>query len=134
MLTAAHIHICPQRSKTKKENNINMNWCAFCVSSGEDVCCEACPNAVHKSCLQTSIDPNKDFIYEECKPGRLPLYGEVVWAKFNNFRRWPSITLPPTEIPQFCSEIFWKQRSRLTFKASCLHVQRGGRWLWTFNI
>lgn len=99
ILTAAHI-ICPRHAKKQKEAAINVNWCFICVSGGQVVCCETCPIAVHASCLQIPIDPDESYICEECESGRLPLYGEMVWAKFNNYRWWPSIILPPTEIPQ----------------------------------
>lgn len=31
--------------------------------------------------------------------GRLPLYGELVWAKLGGCRWWPSIIVPPFEVP-----------------------------------
>ncbi|XP_073818956.1 nuclear receptor binding SET domain protein [Musca autumnalis] len=98
ILTAAHI-ICPRHSNPKHDMTINVNWCFICVRGGQVVCCETCPTAVHAQCLKIPIDPNEGYICEECESGRMPLYGEMVWAKFTNFRWWPAIILPPTEIP-----------------------------------
>ncbi|KAI8130631.1 putative histone-lysine N-methyltransferase Mes-4 [Lucilia cuprina] len=99
ILTAAHI-ICPRHSSSKHDMTVNVNWCFICVGGGQVICCETCPTAVHAHCLKIPIDPNEGYICEECESGRMPLYGEMVWAKFNNFRWWPAIILPPTEIPK----------------------------------
>lgn len=99
ILTAAHI-ICPRHASLKHDMTLNVNWCFICVRGGQVVCCETCPTAVHAQCLKIPIDPNEGYICEECESGRMPLYGEMVWAKFTHFRWWPAIILPPTEIPQ----------------------------------
>ncbi|KAH8306400.1 hypothetical protein KR018_010414 [Drosophila ironensis] len=98
MLTATHI-ICPRHNIAKSDAHVNVLWCYICVKGGELVCCETCPIAVHAHCRNIPIKTNESYICEECESGRLPLYGEIVWAKFNNFRWWPAIILPPTEIP-----------------------------------
>ncbi|XP_030558991.1 probable histone-lysine N-methyltransferase Mes-4 [Drosophila novamexicana] len=98
MLTVTHL-ICPRHNIAKADANLNVLWCYICVRGGELVCCETCPIAVHAHCRNIPIKTNESYICEECESGRLPLYGEIVWAKFNNFRWWPSIILPPTEIP-----------------------------------
>nr|XP_014089798.2 probable histone-lysine N-methyltransferase Mes-4 [Bactrocera oleae] len=100
ILTAAHI-ICPRHSiSSKSDGHVNVSWCFICVGGGQVICCETCPTAVHAKCLNIPLDPSEGYICEECESGRLPLYGEMVWAKFNSFRWWPAIILPPTEIPQ----------------------------------
>ncbi|KAH8310316.1 hypothetical protein KR044_000720, partial [Drosophila immigrans] len=98
MLTVSHL-ICPRHNIAKSDANLNVLWCYICVRGGELLCCETCPIAVHAHCRNIPIKSNESYICEECESGRLPLYGEIVWAKFNNFRWWPSIILPPTEIP-----------------------------------
>ncbi|KAH8388408.1 hypothetical protein KR093_005776, partial [Drosophila rubida] len=98
MLTASYL-ICPRHNIAKSDANLNVLWCYICVRGGELVCCETCPIAVHAHCRNIPIKSNESYICEECESGRLPLYGEIVWAKFNNFRWWPAIILPPTEIP-----------------------------------
>lgn len=98
MLSASHI-VCPRHSITKSDAHLNVIWCYICVKGGELLCCETCPIAVHAHCRNIPIRKNESYICEECESGRMPLYGEIVWAKFNNFRWWPAIILPPTEIP-----------------------------------
>ncbi|KAH8277415.1 hypothetical protein KR026_010650 [Drosophila bipectinata] len=98
MLTATNI-ICPRHTIAKGDAHVNVLWCYICVKGGELVCCETCPIAVHAHCRNIPIKTNESYICEECESGRLPLYGEIIWAKFNNFRWWPAIILPPTEIP-----------------------------------
>ncbi|KAH8264092.1 hypothetical protein KR038_002625, partial [Drosophila bunnanda] len=99
MLTSTHI-ICPRHSIPKSDANLNVIWCCICVKGGELLCCETCPIAVHAHCRNIPIEKSENYICEECESGRMPLYGEIVWAKFNNFRWWPAIILPPTEIPR----------------------------------
>ncbi|XP_016036654.2 probable histone-lysine N-methyltransferase Mes-4 [Drosophila simulans] len=98
MLNATNI-ICPRHNIAKADAHVNVLWCYICVKGGELVCCETCPIAVHAHCRNIPIKTNENYICEECESGRLPLYGEIVWAKFNNFRWWPAIILPPTEVP-----------------------------------
>lgn len=99
IINASHI-ICPRHFLGKSDAHVNVNWCFICVNGGNVLCCETCPIAVHAACLNIPMDPDEGYICEECESGRLPLYGEMVWAKFNNFRWWPAIILPPTEVPQ----------------------------------
>lgn len=99
ILTTAHI-ICPRHTSSKHDMTVNVNWCFICVGGGQLMCCETCPTAVHAHCLKIPIAANEGYICEECESGRMPLYGEMVWAKFNSFRWWPAIILPPTEIPK----------------------------------
>ncbi|KAH8337236.1 hypothetical protein KR059_003790, partial [Drosophila kikkawai] len=99
MLTATHI-ICPRHSINKSDAHLNVIWCCICVKGGELLCCETCPIAVHAHCRNIPIEKSENYICEECESGRMPLYGEIVWAKFNNFRWWPAIILPPPEIPK----------------------------------
>ena len=98
ILTAAHI-ICPRHTSPNQDLIANVNWCFICVGGGQLVCCETCPTAVHAHCLKIPIAAHEGYICEECESGRMPLYGEMVWAKFTTFRWWPAIILPPTEIP-----------------------------------
>ncbi|XP_055903428.1 nuclear receptor binding SET domain protein isoform X2 [Eupeodes corollae] len=96
-LTPALI-ICPRHYKQPQDLLLNVNWCFICVAGGKLICCETCPTAVHAECLKIPV-ADEGYICEECETGRMPLYGEMVWAKFRNFRWWPSLILPPTEVP-----------------------------------
>lgn len=87
--------ICP-RHRANKRRPINANWCFLCTKGGSLICCETCPSAFHQECLKLQV-PDK-YICEECESGRLPLYGEIVWAKLGIHKWWPSIILPPSEV------------------------------------
>lgn len=95
ILTASQL-ICP-RHRVESRQPVNANWCFICTKGGELICCETCPTAFHADCLCVAL-PDR-YICEECETGRLPLYGECVWAKLAQCRWWPAVTVPPSEIP-----------------------------------
>ena len=35
----------------------------------------------------------------DCQSGRLPLYNDIVWAKWGAFRWWPALVLHPSNVP-----------------------------------
>lgn len=91
--------ICP-RHRVYKKKPVNANWCFFCGKTGELVCCETCPATYHNNCLQElNLDPGELYVCEYCESGRLPLYGEIVWAKYSFYKWWPAIIVPPWQIP-----------------------------------
>jgi PWWP domain/AWS domain len=47
-----------------------------------------------------------------CESGRMPLYNEIVWAKYSIHRWWPAIILPPPVVPEIMLK---KQRSAFEF-------------------
>lgn len=95
LLTARQI-ICP-RHRIEVRKPINSDWCFICAIGGKLVCCETCPMAFHAECL--GITPPDKYTCEECETGRMPLYGELVWAKIPKCRWWPSIIVPPWLVP-----------------------------------
>lgn len=91
--------ICP-RHRVYKKKPVNANWCFFCGKFGNLVCCETCPATYHYDCLlELKLDPGDRYICEFCESGRLPLYGEIVWAKYGFHKWWPAIIVPPWQIP-----------------------------------
>ncbi|XP_058813467.1 nuclear receptor binding SET domain protein [Topomyia yanbarensis] len=90
--------ICPKHSL--EVCSLNVTWCFLCCKGGSLICCETCPTAFHLECLKF-IPPEGKYICEECESGRMPLYNEVVWAKYFNFRFWPAFIVPPPVIPDF---------------------------------
>ncbi|XP_058458140.1 nuclear receptor binding SET domain protein-like [Malaya genurostris] len=90
--------ICPKHSLEKC--SLNVNWCFLCCKGGSLICCETCPTAFHLECLKF-IPPEGKYICEECESGRMPLYNEVVWAKYSHFRFWPALIVPPPMVPEF---------------------------------
>nr|XP_029730196.1 LOW QUALITY PROTEIN: probable histone-lysine N-methyltransferase Mes-4 [Aedes albopictus] len=89
--------ICPKH--TLEQCSINVNWCFLCCQGGSLICCETCPTAFHLECLKFT-PPEGRYICEECESGRMPLYNEVVWAKYGAYRFWPAITVPPPMVPE----------------------------------
>lgn len=85
---------------------LNVNWCFICAQGGSLLCCDQCPSAFHLDCLklnaskQTELEQEQErFLCEECELGRFPLYGELVWAKFGNYRWWPSVVVSEGQVP-----------------------------------
>ncbi|KAL7062243.1 hypothetical protein AAHC03_01531 [Spirometra sp. Aus1] len=62
----------------------NVSWCFICSKGGRIICCESCPASFHQECLKLDEVPEQ-FLCEDCMNGRMPRYGEIVWAR-----------LPPT--------------------------------------
>ncbi|XP_058175034.1 nuclear receptor binding SET domain protein-like [Anopheles ziemanni] len=97
MLTTQQL-ICPKHSLDQIA--LNVNWCFLCCKGGDLICCETCPNAIHQDCLPFQI-PDGKYFCEECESGRLPLYNEIVIAKYSSFRWWPALIMPPSEISDY---------------------------------
>lgn len=89
--------ICPRHRKNTNQKPVNTNFCLLCGNYGELLCCDTCPGSFHQECLKITIDDR--YICEECESGRLPLYGEIVWAKYGACQWWPAIIVPPPNIP-----------------------------------
>ncbi|XP_055585107.1 nuclear receptor binding SET domain protein isoform X2 [Uranotaenia lowii] len=88
--------ICPKH--TLEQSSLNVNWCFLCCKGGSLICCETCPTAFHLECLKFT-PPEGKYICEECESGRMPLYNEIVWAKYGSYRFWPALIVPPPMIP-----------------------------------
>jgi hypothetical protein len=98
--------ICPRHPTSKKKifskAQKKIAWCFYChKSDGEMKKCVDCPVAYHQSCVPNyfkagSINSNRN-ICPECASGKLPLYNEVVWGNYLNYRWWPCIIFP-TEV------------------------------------
>ncbi|XP_065084451.1 nuclear receptor binding SET domain protein isoform X2 [Ochlerotatus camptorhynchus] len=89
--------ICPKHNL--EQSSLNVNWCFLCCKGGSLICCETCPTAFHLDCLKFT-PPEGKYICEECESGRMPLYNEIVWAKYSHFRFWPAMTVPPPMVPE----------------------------------
>lgn len=78
------------------------NWCFFCGNpNGSLVFCKTCPASFHRDCLkQLGLSPTERYICEICESGALPMYGEIVWAKFALYKWWPAIIVPPWMVPK----------------------------------
>ncbi|CAL1265237.1 unnamed protein product [Larinioides sclopetarius] len=95
--------ICPYhfvgKQRVSPQKTCNLNICSVCNLGGELVCCEACPHAFHKNCLNTAV-PNEEFLCEDCTNRRYLLYGMVVWGKMGHYRWWPAQIIHSSHLPQ----------------------------------
>uniref|UniRef100_A0A8D8XI86 Histone-lysine N-methyltransferase, H3 lysine-36 and H4 lysine-20 specific n=1 Tax=Cacopsylla melanoneura TaxID=428564 RepID=A0A8D8XI86_9HEMI len=99
--------LCPLHISRRNFVHFNTNWCFICTGTNESVSdtllnCQQCPVAVHPECCveeETRFDDDNPYLCDDCKGGRFPLYGEVVWVRYGHFRWWPGQILFPEEIP-----------------------------------
>ena len=93
--------VCPLHFPSSSVKKINVNWCFFCSSGGDLVCCEYCPAAFHRSCLpeDEEIPDANHWLCENCRCGSFPKYGDTVWAKLGLYRWWPANISWPWSIP-----------------------------------
>lgn len=85
--------ICPRHRKPEKP--VNVGHCFVCVQGGELYTCDECPQSYHAECAESDPSAHEKFVCQVCVSGRLPLYGEVVWAKLGTCKWWPAVIVPP---------------------------------------
>lgn len=98
--------ICPRHPSVKeiarnaKENikPLNVDFCNLCPDNGKLVCCDTCPHAFHYDCIGYE-ETEENFICQECREGRLPLYNTIVWARVGTYRWWPALVMHDFSVP-----------------------------------
>nr|DBA30915.1 TPA: hypothetical protein GDO54_006840 [Pyxicephalus adspersus] len=90
-------HFTPRRG-CKNHEHINVSWCFVCSEGGSLLCCESCPAAFHRECLNIEM-PEGSWFCNDCKAGKKPHYKEVVWVKVGRYRWWPAEVCHPKSIP-----------------------------------
>ncbi|KAM8972021.1 histone-lysine N-methyltransferase, H3 lysine-36 specific [Pelodytes ibericus] len=90
-------HFTPRRG-CKNHEHINVSWCFVCSEGGSLLCCESCPAAFHRECLNIEM-PEGSWFCNDCKAGKKPHYKEVVWVKVGRYRWWPAEVCHPKNIP-----------------------------------
>lgn len=85
--------ICPRHRKPEKP--VNVSFCFGCDDVGTLYTCDECPAAYHAGCLELDPSTDEKFVCPPCARGRLPLYGDVVWAKLSTCKWWPAVIVPP---------------------------------------
>ncbi|XP_018407886.1 PREDICTED: histone-lysine N-methyltransferase, H3 lysine-36 and H4 lysine-20 specific [Nanorana parkeri] len=90
-------HFTPRRG-CKNHEHINVSWCFVCSEGGSLLCCESCPAAFHRECLNIEM-PEGNWFCNDCKAGKKPHYKEVVWVKVGRYRWWPAEVCNPKSIP-----------------------------------
>ncbi|KFM62539.1 Histone-lysine N-methyltransferase, H3 lysine-36 and H4 lysine-20 specific, partial [Stegodyphus mimosarum] len=91
-------------NEQRKSQTINVLYCCICCLGGELVCCETCPNAYHKSCINVEVSEG-DFFCEDCTKRKHLTYGAIIWGKTGKYRWWPGKIMHPDNIPQNVQKI-----------------------------
>lgn len=56
-----------------------------CAPGGSLLCCESCPAAFHRECLNIEM-PKGSWYCNDCKAGKKPRYKDIVWVKVGRYR------------------------------------------------
>ncbi|XP_017559800.2 histone-lysine N-methyltransferase, H3 lysine-36 specific [Pygocentrus nattereri] len=95
--------LCPNhfvpRKGCRNHEHVNVSWCFVCSEGGSLLCCESCPAAFHRECLNIEM-PEGSWFCNDCRAGRKPHYKEVVWVKVGRYRWWPAEVSHPKNIPE----------------------------------
>uniref|UniRef100_A0A672T304 Histone-lysine N-methyltransferase, H3 lysine-36 specific n=1 Tax=Sinocyclocheilus grahami TaxID=75366 RepID=A0A672T304_SINGR len=101
-LTDSNI-VCPNhftpRKGCRNHEHVNVSWCFVCSEGGSLLCCESCPAAFHRECLNIDM-PEGSWYCNDCRAGKKPHYKEVVWVKVGRYRWWPAEVSNPKDIPE----------------------------------
>uniref|UniRef100_A0A803TBS3 Histone-lysine N-methyltransferase, H3 lysine-36 specific n=1 Tax=Anolis carolinensis TaxID=28377 RepID=A0A803TBS3_ANOCA len=102
VILASNSMICPNhftaRRGCRNHEHVNVSWCFVCSEGGSLLCCESCPAAFHRECLNIDM-PEGSWYCNDCKAGKKPHYKEVVWVKVGRYRWWPAEICHPKTIP-----------------------------------
>ncbi|XP_026051463.1 histone-lysine N-methyltransferase, H3 lysine-36 and H4 lysine-20 specific isoform X2 [Carassius auratus] len=95
--------VCPNHFSPRKgcrnHEHVNVSWCFVCSEGGSLLCCESCPAAFHRECLNIDM-PEGSWYCNDCRAGKKPHYKEVVWVKVGRYRWWPAEVSNPKDIPE----------------------------------
>ena len=92
-------HFMPVKNN-KNHAHINVSWCFVCSKGGSLLCCERCPASFHLKCIGMHKLPKESWFCNSCTLGLRPRYGDILWAKVQNYRWWPAEVIFPRLIPQ----------------------------------
>uniref|UniRef100_A0A669CX11 Histone-lysine N-methyltransferase, H3 lysine-36 specific n=1 Tax=Oreochromis niloticus TaxID=8128 RepID=A0A669CX11_ORENI len=71
----------------------------ICSSKGGSLlCCEACPAAFHRECLNMEM-PQGSWFCNDCKAGKKPRIKDILWVKWGRYRWWPAEVCLTKEVP-----------------------------------
>ncbi|XP_076835587.1 histone-lysine N-methyltransferase, H3 lysine-36 specific [Brachyhypopomus gauderio] len=103
LVLAANVILCPNhftpRRGCRNHEHVNVSWCFVCSEGGSLLCCESCPAAFHRECLNIEM-PEGSWYCNDCRAGKKPHYKEVVWVKVGRYRWWPAEVSHPESIPE----------------------------------
>ncbi|XP_048449295.1 histone-lysine N-methyltransferase, H3 lysine-36 specific-like, partial [Rhincodon typus] len=77
-------HFTPRRG-CRHHGHVNVSWCFVCSEGGSLLCCESCPAAFHRECLNIEM-PKGKWYCNDCKAGKKPHYKDIIWVKLGRYR------------------------------------------------
>uniref|UniRef100_A0A8C6MC56 Histone-lysine N-methyltransferase, H3 lysine-36 specific n=1 Tax=Nothobranchius furzeri TaxID=105023 RepID=A0A8C6MC56_NOTFU len=93
---------------------------------GSLLCCESCPAAFHRECLNIEM-PKGSWFCNDCKAGKKPRYKDILWVKVGRYRWWPAEVSHPKTIPENI------QRRRHDVGEFPVHFFGSNDYLWTYQ-
>uniref|UniRef100_A0A672SJD0 Histone-lysine N-methyltransferase, H3 lysine-36 specific n=1 Tax=Sinocyclocheilus grahami TaxID=75366 RepID=A0A672SJD0_SINGR len=66
---------------------------------GSLLCCESCPAAFHRECLNIDM-PQGSWFCNDCRAGKKPHYKDILWVKVGRYRWWPAEVAQPKNVPE----------------------------------
>uniref|UniRef100_A0A087X2L3 Histone-lysine N-methyltransferase, H3 lysine-36 specific n=1 Tax=Poecilia formosa TaxID=48698 RepID=A0A087X2L3_POEFO len=118
-------HFAPRRG-VKNHEHVNVSWCFVCTEGGSLLCCESCPAAFHRECLNMEL-PKGSWFCNDCKAGKKPRYQDILWVKVGRYRWWPAEVSHPKTIPENI------QRMRHDVGEFPVHFFGSNDYLWTYQ-
>ncbi|XP_069565693.1 histone-lysine N-methyltransferase, H3 lysine-36 specific isoform X2 [Brachyistius frenatus] len=122
--------ICPNhftaRRGVKNHEHVNVSWCFVCTEGGSLLCCESCPAAFHRECLNIEM-PKGSWFCNDCKAGKKPRFKDILWVKVGRYRWWPAEVSHPKTIPENI------QRMRHDIGEFPVHFFGSNDYLWTYQ-
>lgn len=118
-------HFTPRRG-VKNHEHVNVSWCFVCTEGGSLLCCESCPAAFHRECLNIEM-PKGSWFCNDCKAGKKPRYKDILWVKVGRYRWWPAEVSHPKTIPENI------QRMRHDVGEFPVHFFGSNDYLWTYQ-
>uniref|UniRef100_A0A3P9IB78 Histone-lysine N-methyltransferase, H3 lysine-36 specific n=2 Tax=Oryzias latipes TaxID=8090 RepID=A0A3P9IB78_ORYLA len=118
-------HFTPRRG-VKNHEHVNVSWCFVCTEGGSLLCCESCPAAFHRECLNIEM-PKGSWYCNDCKAGKKPHYKDILWVKVGRYRWWPAEVSHPKSIPENI------QRMRHDVGEFPVHFFGSNDYLWTYQ-
>ncbi|XP_075889025.1 histone-lysine N-methyltransferase, H3 lysine-36 specific [Nelusetta ayraudi] len=102
LVLANNSFLCPNhftpRKGCKNHEHINVSWCFVCSEGGSLLCCESCPAAFHRECLNIEM-PQGSWFCNDCRAGKRPRIKDILWVKWGRYRWWPAEVCLTRDVP-----------------------------------
>ncbi|KAJ8351349.1 hypothetical protein SKAU_G00228250 [Synaphobranchus kaupii] len=118
-------HFTPRRG-CRNHEHINVSWCFVCSEGGSLLCCESCPAAFHRECLNIDM-PEGSWYCNDCRAGKKPHYKDVLWVKVGRYRWWPAEVTLNKNVPENI------MRMRHDVGEFLVHFFGSKDYLWTYQ-